>query len=778
VGTELAAKKTTGESIMTAFERPAFITSLLISTSMTGMLGGSAIAQQLAAVPAAAEDSLEDIIVYAQKKAVGESVQSVPIAEMAISGQTVDEQHLQDLTQIGRLMPNVDLQAAGTFPLYPDFNIRGVGNTTSTRSIDPSVNIIQDGMVLGYQAGAIVDAFDLESIEVLRGPQGVLFGRNASGGAVVLRTPLPTDDLKADADLTLGNADTVIFKGGVGGPLVGNEILGKIAIMTQANDGLYQNTTGGTFVPAPLNPCGCSPQHATGGVGQVHEIVVKPTFLFKISDDAELKLFTQYQQANDGDGELRAVNIPGAPALPVKTLLGYTPSNAAYTENVVNQGGVHLEEEHAIAELDLNQISGGTLTTTAAYRRVIYDSTANSDGTPFSLIIFPDNTEKNHQYSFESRYNRSVGDRFSYLVGVFLFDSQDAVREQRALNGIAAGQSFTKTVDQLTVWSQSDKTVALYSNVDYSPIRKLTLSAGVRYDYEVKDFDDIPLGVCSGTPFVGCPTTSYNSSKHWYSLDPRFVASYQLDPDHLVYASISKGARAGNYNGRATTVDAAITPANPESVLNYEIGTKNEFLDHRVRVNLTGFYEDYHNIQETIQYTFADMPTVQALANAASAVVYGAELEASLLVTSEFRLDASAGALHSHYNSFVGLPATTNVNTLRFDYVPNFTGNVAGTYTIPIPGLGGKLEARAAYHYQTAQFTDVFNTPIFEQPAYGIVDASLAYAWDDWRISAFGRNIQNTVFSTIIGRGLAYYEAGGQPRTYGVEFSYRYGKHH
>jgi iron complex outermembrane recepter protein len=762
---------------MTAFKRAAFIKHLLIGASVMRMLGGSVIAQQSATAPAANE-TLEDIVVYAQKKAVGESVQSVPIAEMAISGQTLDEQHLQDLTQIARLMPNVDLQAAGTFPLYPDFNIRGVGNTTSTRTIDPSVNITQDGMVLGYQAGAIVDAFDMESIEVLRGPQGVLFGRNASGGAVVLRTPLPTDDLKAYADLTLGNADTVIFKGDVGGPLVGNNVLGKIAIMTQSNDGLYENTTGGTFVPARLNPCGCSPQHATGGVGQIHEVVIKPTFLFKISDDAQLKLFTQYQQANDGDGELRAVNIPGAPALPIQTLLGYTPSNAAYTENVVNQGGVHLQEEHVIAELDLDQIFGGTLTTNAAYRRVIYDSTANSDGTPFSLIIFPDNAEGNHQYSAESRYNRLVGDKISYLAGVFLYDSEDAVREQRALNGIAAGQSFTKTVDQSTVWSQIDKTAALYSNVDYSPIHNFTLSAGLRYGYESKKFDDIPLGACSGTPFLGCPTTSYESSRHWYSLDPRFVASYQIDPDHLVYASISKGTRAGNYNGRATTVDAAITPANPESVLNYEMGTKNEFLDRRVRLNFTGFYEDYHDIQETIQYTFPNMPTVQALANAASAIVYGVELEASLLVTSEFRLDASAGALHSHYNSFVGLPAGTNVSSLRFDYVPNFTGDVAGTYTVQIPGLGGKVETRAAYHYQSAQFTDVFNTPIFEQRGYGIVDASVAYAWDDWRISAFGRNLQNTVFSTIIGRGLAYYEAGGQPRTYGVEFSYRYGKHH
>jgi iron complex outermembrane receptor protein len=132
---------------------------------------------------------------------------------------------------------------------------------------------------------------------------------------------LPTADFSGDADLTIGNGNTAIFKGDVSGPLVGDKILGKIAIMTNDNTGLYENTTGGTFVPAPDNPCGCSPQHQTGGVGETHEIIVKPTLLFDMTDDAQLKLFTQYQQANLGAGLIRAVNIPGAPPLPSKPFL-------------------------------------------------------------------------------------------------------------------------------------------------------------------------------------------------------------------------------------------------------------------------------------------------------------------------------------------------------------------------------------------------------------------------------------------------------------------------
>jgi iron complex outermembrane recepter protein len=760
---------------MNAFTRSTLSKALLISTSILAMRAGLAVAQQSDSEQAG-QSGLENVVVYAQRKSAGEAVQVVPIAEMAIGGQTLSEQHIQDLTQVGRLMPNVDLQQAGTYPLYPNFNIRGVGNVQSTRSIDPAVNIVQDGMVIGYQAGAVLDAFDLESIEVLRGPQGVLFGRNASGGAVVLRTPLPTDYYKGDADLTIGNANTIIFKGDVGGPIVDDKILGKIAIMSNNNTGLYDNTTNGTFVPTALNPCGCSPQHSTGGTGAIHEFIAKPTLLFNIDDDAQLKLFTQYLQANDGGGLLRAVNIPGAPALPSQSLLGYTPSNAAYTENLVIPGGVHVQEQHAIAELDLNSIFGGTLTTTAAFRTVRYDNTTNSDGTPFNLVLFPNNAERNHEVSFESRYNGSIGDQISYLAGVFLYESDDAVREQRALTGLAVGKAFSETADELTVWTQSDKTAAAYANVDYTPFDGLTLSAGVRYGYEGKNFDDIPLGLCAGTPFVGCPSTFYSSSKHWFSLDPRFVASYQIAPDHLVYVSVSKGDRAGNYNGRATTISAATVPTNPEKVWNYEIGTKNEFFDRRLRVNLTGFYEDYSNIQETVTVTFANQPAVQTLANAASAYVYGAELEASFLVTPELRLDATAGVLRSHYNSFVGLATGTDISKLQFEYVPDISTDIAATYTTEIPGIDGSFEARAAYHWQAADYTDILNTPIFRQNAYGIVDASLAYTKDDWRISAFGRNLQNTVFSTVITRGLSYFEGGGQPRTYGVEISYHFGK--
>jgi iron complex outermembrane receptor protein len=723
-----------------------------------------------------ATSGLEEVVVYSQRKAAGENIQRVPLSVTGVSAATIQNLHIEDLTQLGRLAPNVSLDTTGTFPLYPSFYIRGIGVNITTRSIDPAINIIQDGMVVGYQAGALADTFDLEGVEVLRGPQGVLFGRNAIGGAVVMRTARPTNDFQAKAQVTLGNADTVEFKGSVGGALVEDRILAKIAFMTKDDSGLWQNTLDGTFVPTTLNPSGRSPQHDVGGVGQVHEYTVKPTFVFIPAQDVRFTLFTQYQKANDGGGPIYAIpDPPGAPPSGLKPLLGYTPATEPYTVNLSNQGYTDLEAEHAIGELVVDNIAGGTWSTVPAFRRVIYDSTAKSDGTPFDLYYFgPNNKENQHQYSLESRYNVALSPWLNLLVGVYGYSGTSDALEKRTLNGLLAGQSFATTVNQMTHWRQKDDTVAGFTNIDVKPFSGLTVSAGVRYGWEKKQFHVIPLGTCSGADFTGCPSTYYDSSRHWEDLSPRGVVSYAFTDHNMIYANYSKGFRSGNYNGRATTVEAAITPANPEKVDSYEIGTKNDFFSHRLRANLTGFYEIYNNIQRILQVTYPDQFPTQNIINAAKARVYGAEAEFSWLPVDALRLDTSVGYIQSHFDSFNGLPPLSpglTVGNLDLDHVSKWTVNAAGTYSFQIPNLKGDWDLRTSYTYRTRFFIDAQNTPYFVQPGFGILDASLTYTRGDWRFSAFGRNLQNTVYSDFMSRVLGYIQGTGQPRTYGLEVS-------
>jgi iron complex outermembrane recepter protein len=718
---------------------------------------------------------LQEIVVYSQRKAVGESVQSVPLSVTGVSGATIQNMHIEDLTELGRLAPNVNLDPVGTFPLYPGFYIRGIGNNATTRSIDPAINIIQDGMVVGYQAGALADTFDLEGVEVLRGPQGVLFGRNATGGAVVMRTARPTNHFEEKADLTLGNADTVEFKASVGGPLVEDKVLAKIAFVSKNNSGLWQNTLHGTFVPAPLNPSGVSPQHDVGGIGQIHEYTVKPTFAFIPAESVQFTLFTQYQKANDGGGPIYAIpDPPGGPPSGLKKIFGYTPSTEPYELNASNPGYVDLEEWHAIGELVVEKVAGGTLTTVAAFRHVIYDATSQADGTPFNLYLFPNNKENNYQYSLESRYNVALSSWVNLLVGVYGYTATSKVLERRAVNGLLAGKSFADTVDQIASWKQRDDTVAGFTNIDVKPLAGLTVSGGVRYGWEKKEFHVIPVSTCSGPDFTGCPSTYYDSSRHWEDLSPRGVVSYAFTDHNIIYANYSKGFRSGNYNGRATTVEAAITPANPEKVDSYEIGTKNDFFSHRLRANLAGFYEKYDDIQRIVQVTYPNQFPTQNLINAAKAKVWGSEAELSWLPVDALRLDTSVGYIKSHFDSFNGLPPLApglTIGKLELDHVSKWSINAAGTYSFQIPNLNGDWDFRTSYTYRTRFFQDAQNTAYFVQPGFGVLDASLTYTRGDWKLSAFGRNLQNTVYADTLSRVFGYIKGGGQPRTFGLEIS-------
>jgi len=741
--------------------RPTYFVGTAVVASLTGLFIIPAMAQGQESA-----GGIEEIVVFAQKKASGEALQSVPVSITATDAKMIQTEQLQDLTQLGRTAPNA-LLAPSAFPAYPSFSLRGVGSGTTTRSIDPAVNIFQDGMVIGYPAGALSETFDLESVEILNGPQGVLFGRNSSGGAVVMRTPRPTSDFHESAEVELGNANTLVFKGAVGGPLIGDQVLGKIAIMSNNNTGLWQNTTAGTFLPSPENPSGTSPQHATGGVGQLHEIIVKPTLVFNPSDSVHFTLFGQYQNENNGGGILYAVpDPPGEPVSNLTKLFGFIPSTQPYTVNLSTPGYNNIQAEHVIGELVLDNVVGGQLTTIAAFRHVIYDSTQNSDGTPFNLVIFPDNREKNHQYSLESRYNRDITSQISLLAGVYFYSSNSTVLEKRAINGILAGSTFANTLDEIANWTQEDKTAAVFGNIDYKPTPEITLSAGARYDYEKKNFDIIPLAPCSGANFSGCPTTFDNNSHDWSAATPRFVASYQFQPENLIYASVSQGFRSGNYNGRAPNAIAAITPANPEKVTSYEIGSKNEFLDNHLRINVDGFYENYTNIQEIAQQMFSNAPAVQNLVNAASAKIWGTDFTASWIIVSAFRLDATIGYAHNHTSPFIGFP------TLLPGYGPRLTSNIAGTYSFKVPNLSGSWDLKASYATVSHQiFSGDPLTP--NNPGYGILDGSLSYTVGAWRISAFGRNIQNTVYGGLT-RSLGYFSYPGQPRTYGINVAVAY----
>jgi len=749
---------------------------------LRNVVGAAALALALVS-PAAAQqaaddkvDGIQDIVVYAQKKARGEQLQKVPMAISAVDARTIEASHAIDIRDLGRLVPNAQLDGVGTFPGFANFFMRGVGVSTSVRSLDPAVNIIQDGMVIGYQAGAILDTFDTEGVEVLRGPQGVLFGRNASGGAVSLRSKRPTGKSEATFKLTLGNANTVETRTGLETAIVEDKIFARVAVLTRNNDGFFRNDNSGTFVTVPatanVNPTGAAAaQHKEGRVGGADQVVVKSTWVFNMSERTEFTLLGQYIDINDGGGATRSYIPAGAPARQQQTLWGYTPANKKWGVNLGTPGYTDIKGFHIIGELS-QEIGTGTLTAIGAYRKVSYDSTLNVGGDPFDVLIFPDGEEDAKQSSLEARYNITVADRFDLMVGAFYFNLKEDVFEKRLT------RLPTSTLRRYTVniWDQDIKSWAAFANVDFHITPELTASAGVRYSKDTKRMHVQPLTNCPGQSYDSCVLDFINAKKSWDDVSPRFVVNYKVQPNIMLYASYSRGYRAGNFNARAPSRGGAATPANPETVASYEVGVKSDLLDNKLRFNLGYFRQKYDDIQRLVQFAIPGESPAQQLFNAAKATIQGIELETAFAPVRGLRFDGSLGYTDAKYDSFnnlTGLPAGVDATSLRFDRVPKWTAYVGGSYEYDLAD-DSSLSFRTGYTWRSHVYTDVLNTPILEQKAYGLWDANISYERDRWSVSLFGRNLANTEYAEIKSPNIGYNAFGGMPRYYGVEFGVRF----
>ena len=721
----------------------------------------------------AGEGGVEEIMVFAQKRAAGENAQTVPIAITAFSEAGLRDAHVDDILELGRLAPNVQTETVGTTPGLINITIRGIGLNGSIRSIDPAVNVVVDGMSLGYQAGAVADTFDLQSVEILRGPQGVLFGRNATGGALVLRTAPPSNDFHFRAKATVGNFNEFDGQAAVEGPIVKDKILAKLAVSMKYNDGYFKNTNDGIFSPSTANPSGAPVLHETGNIPKTRELVIKPTFLFNFNDDHRLTLFTQYQRYADGGTVASNFIAPPSLGAPValQTVYGFTPTAKHFETNTANPGYAQIEAEHVIAQFD-DKIGAGSLTTIAAYRQIEFKSTIDVTGSPFVLTVLPDNKDSNHQVSLESRYNVGLTDKLHFLAGIYGFSGTTSVLEKRLVSGGAVTPNLLTYV--MAHWKQVDDTAAAFVNFDYKILDRLTLSAGTRYGWERKHMSIAPLTNCIGQSFSNCPQNFVTGSKQWFNLSPRFALSYQATDDVLFYASYTQGFRSGNYNGRATTPQAALTPANPESVKSYEAGLKSELFDRKVRLNLAGYYVEYNQIQAVLTANIAG-PITQFLINAASATVKGIELEGTWLPFKGLKLQGTAGWTKASFDKFtVALPAGVVGTALKFPRVPEWTAGASADYTFQIAPLDGDFNLHADYSWRSGVYSDLINTPSLFIEGYGLINAEASYKTDRWRFSLYCKNLDNQYYVENNARSFSYAEYAGAPRTYGLQVSFTY----
>lgn len=721
---------------------------------------------------------LEEIVVTATRRA--ETSQDVPVSLTPLSADALENAHVIDITDVGFLAPNVQLQAVTSLPGFATFAMRGIGvGANSVRTIDPTVQVLVDGMVLATQIAGQLDMFDYERVEILRGPQGIFFGRNSIAGAVSLNTAKPAEEFGGRVKAGAGSHGLALGELTIEGPISDN-LRGKLALQYRKFDGFFEDDNGGTFVPAQFNPAGTEPGSPTQDQMQQESIFIKPTITYAPTDSFDMTLYGQYYYDDGGSGMAQALVNPNDPPLPLVTQFGYTPPTDQFSPNNDLVGDTETDLKQLIAEINW-AVGKGVLTSITGIRDLEFNSSTDIDGTPFTLIHFPDNEEKASQFNQEIRYAANINESTDFIVGAFYLDAEQEVIERREFSGLTAGRDHFDFNYIQSDWKQDVQSTAVFANLRYAFTDKWSTSLGVRYTHESKDLNLTPLSGCSGPGFTGCATDKTAFSDTWNNTSPRVTLEYRPTENVMSFASWTRGFRSGNYNVRAPSL-AGVGPANPEQADQFEVGLKGDFFDRSLRLNTSVFYTLYDNIQRISADEDEFGNPLQVIRNAADADISGLEVELMWLATDNLTLQASAGYVNPEFNEFTGIDLDGQpglspederlAKELAFERVPDFEYTLVGSYQFPLKNLDGDLIARAQYTYRDDFFTEVTNNPERAIHAHGIFDASLAYKYENWRASLWVRNLNEASFAEIVSFAFNLQRFGGQARTYGLEISY------
>ena len=734
---------------------------------------GPALAQAASTGPADVGD-IEEIIVTSSKKAANELLEETPAAITAFNENRMELALAEDLVQVGRLVPNASLHLSSTFTGFPNFYIRGIGVDGSTRTVDPAVGIFVDGMYIGYGAAASLETFDLASLEVLRGPQGTLLGRNVTGGAIVAHSKGPTGETGAEAQITVGDYHRVDLAASAETARLGDVLAVRLAVLSRRRDGYWQDNNGGTFAGAfaqPDNPQGSKPD--------IDMISVRPSISLQLSDAAELIVRAQYTRDAGGSAAVRNLVNPQDPKA-AQTIYGYREPEGAFELN--NDVGVEndIETWQVIGELDWH-VGHGLVTSVVGYRDVRFDTSSDFDGTPFTIFHFPNNEEDQRQLSTEFRYASSFSETIEFVAGVSYFDQSYHVGERRA---ILAG---VDDIDQAAVIDTEHAMSAVFAQGTYRLSETVGVVLGGRYSTENKAIVFSPPGHCA-LDFSSC-TMRINASRDWQHVEPKVGVHVDLNDASMAYASWTRGFRSGTYNSRAQR-PATIGPADEETVGAWEVGIKSALWNGRVQANMAAFLSDYADIQQVVANPLAGSGNEQVVLNAADATISGFEAELLMKPLASVTLEVSMGFIEARYDEFRNFDANNDgvyeagiddalARNLDFAQVPRWTAYFAAQHERPWTAFGGaRLTLRASYAWRDWAHGDVRNDPFLIQDAYGLLDlnATLALRSETLRITAFGKNLTGATYFDLVGPigTLATVGVGGTPRTWGVRFSWSY----
>lgn len=722
---------------------------------------GVAVAQESTVPPAKASSGagvlMEEIMVTAQRKARDEAVHDVPLAISAYSGEQVEAMFADSLEDVGLRIPNVELKPVGSSSATASFFIRGMGITASVVSAEPSVGTFVDGVYLGIPWGVVTDLFDLESIEVLRGPQGTLFGRNVSGGAVLLNSRRPSDEFSYRVKARFGNNEQRELSAAIEGPL-GETFAAKLAAQFKSRGDVFDNIAH-RFEPTATRE----------DVGEAESYVVRPILRWRPSDSFEATLITEFgSQDNDVAAQRMIFDRPSTANTAYPGFRGADDFQVALNYVRVMGG----EWTNAILHLDWTG-ERTSLKSITGWRDLEQGWALDNDGSPGAFnAILDDTGVQQTQLSQEFTHNWQISDRANLTSGIYFFTQDFASREHFLVQGVNTW-SRANMLDH-TSW-------AVYAQADLKLTDPLTLTLGGRYTWEEKDVRLAPhFSVCP-TGYDSCDFV-HQGNEDWAYFTPRVALAYAFSDEVNTYLSWSKGTRSGGFQLRSTSLNTPIGPYDQEEVTAVEAGVKLQSSDRRFRANLAIFNNEYEDLQRVVSVTGTLGIVAQSTANAAAATVRGVELELGFMLTDNLHVSMAAGYTDAEYDEFNGFDLTGDgvpdpqlAKNLAFAHVPDdWTGNLSAVYSRDVSF--GQFTARASVSTMGDRYAQENNSLLL--PDYTLIDGSVSLvpAFNQrMSVSLYVKNAGNT-YVAINGdsSALSRHYWGGDPRMYGVEVTYQY----
>ena len=741
---------------------------------LSGILASVGSVAALAADPSSATSqpestaTLEAIVVTAQKRA--QNVQDVPIAIAAITGNSLSDRHIVDMSGLAEAMPNMNFSTDNG---SDHITIRGISfNNISNTDAEPRVAYHVDGIYVARPGDISGTFYDIDRVEVLYGPQGTLFGRNAVAGVVNVITRDPTDTLQGYLQTDLGNYSAVNVQGGVGGPLT-DTLSARVAFDMTDHEGYGKNLL------------------YREDIDNQHLHSVRAKLKFEPSADFKVVFSADISKQNDRTGVmLGGYEYPNYPSL-VTQLGGLANEPGNPRNNYFDTLPLTVRTLYGFGiNIDWELGNGYKIASLSSYRHSLSTYDVDFDFSSIPLLSPYLAGESASQISQEIRLQKDF-DRGHWMVGGYFFQERYRQATQDIFNTIDVGGEYF--ISQGIYYGGREKTnaVAAFAQGSYDITDALSLTLGGRYSSDKKslyeayneyDFTEPAKPIYCPGPCTG-PTPGFpympNDDHRWNNFSPLVTLQYKLDSSKMVYATFSKGFKSGGYQ-----VGETGPVYNPETITDYEVGFKGDFLGNRLQVNGAGFYYDYKNLQ--VVKVLAAEPVAIVL-NAATAKLYGAELQVIAAPAEGLKLDFTVSAMKTEFTNFVSEdPARPELGDLnlagnRLPGAPSYTGTLGGQYTIT--SAVGDFTPRAEAETTSQVYLDQYNAAGASVPGYTRWNAFVNYVSSDGRYygSLYVRNLGNLtrISGGIVGEGFVGLplESGFiPPRTYGIRFGVKIGK--